>query len=256
MIATGDNWTLHLGDCIEGMRGLEDDSVDCVITDPPYSEGLYRKWRSNGSVFKKGGAKGKPDEFRRHVEMADLAIGSLADEAIMGLAAEFLRVARRWVVVFSDQESTHTWRAGMADSYIRTGIWAKTNPTPQITGDRPGMGFEPATIGHRKGRKRWNGGGKAAVWHHAICTTNRPDHPCPKPLPLMYELVSLFSDPDELVLDPFAGSGSTGVACNQLGRRFVGWELSPEYHAIACRRLRGDEAKPNPAQPSLFGRTA
>jgi site-specific DNA-methyltransferase (adenine-specific) len=72
----------------------------------------------------------------------------------------------------------------------------------------------------------------------------------------MRELVSLFSDPDELILDPFAGSGSTGVACRQLGRRFIGWELNQDYFDIACRRLRGDEAKPNPAQPSLFGGAA
>jgi site-specific DNA-methyltransferase (adenine-specific) len=72
----------------------------------------------------------------------------------------------------------------------------------------------------------------------------------------MRELVSLFSDPDELILDPFSGSGSTGVACNQLGRRFLGFELNREYFDIACRRLRGDEAKPRPEQPSLFGRTA
>jgi site-specific DNA-methyltransferase (adenine-specific) len=68
----------------------------------------------------------------------------------------------------------------------------------------------------------------------------------------MLEIVDHFSLHGETVLDPFAGSGTTGVACNQLGRSFVGWEISPDYHAVAARRLAGDEARPNPNQPSLF----
>ena len=68
----------------------------------------------------------------------------------------------------------------------------------------------------------------------------------------MRQIVEDFTDPGDLILDPFAGSGTTGVAAIHLGRRFIGWELSEEYHAIATRRLRGDEAKPRKEQPNLF----
>jgi len=53
----------------------------------------------------------------------------------------------------------------------------------------------------------------------------------------MEALVRDFTDPGDLVLDPFAGSGTTGVACKRLGRRFLGWEKDPKYHAIAVKRI-------------------
>jgi DNA modification methylase len=58
-----------------------------------------------------------------------------------------------------------------------------------------------------------------------------------KPLGLMERLVRLFTNPNDLILDPFAGSGTTGVAAIRLGRRFIGWEKDPKYHAIAVKRL-------------------
>ena len=62
-------------------------------------------------------------------------------------------------------------------------------------------------------------------------------HMTEKPLPLMEALVRDFTDPGELICDPFAGSGTTGVACKRLGRRFVGWERDPKFHAAAVKRL-------------------
>lgn len=246
MIERGPDWTLHLGDCIEGMRGLADDSVDVVITDPPFEDEAHTKQRrvKRGSV----------------TENEALPFAAITHEQRTDVAFELARLARRWVLLFCQVEASQKWAiAGVSAGldYVRTMVWVKPDGMPQYTGDRPGMGYESIVVLHRPGRKRWNGGGR-----HGVFTGNknagRPPgeaapHPTTKPLPLMRELVSLFSDPDELILDPFAGSGSTGVACRQLGRRFVGWELNRDYFDIACRRLRGEEAKPNPAQPSLFG---
>jgi site-specific DNA-methyltransferase (adenine-specific) len=78
----------------------------------------------------------------------------------------------------------------------------------------------------------------------------------------MEALVSDFTDPGELVCDPFAGSGTTGVACIRLGRRFIGWERDPKYFAVAVKRLRAAREQlglfERPAvekfkQPSLTG---
>jgi len=95
---------------------------------------------------------------------------------------------------------------------------------------------EPVVIASRPGRKRWNGGGAHAVW---TCPVEREGrvHPAQKPLALMQTMVRLFSDPGELVLDPFTGSGTTGVAALSLGRRFEGWELDPGYASLARSRL-------------------
>jgi site-specific DNA-methyltransferase (adenine-specific) len=109
-----------------------------------------------------------------------------------------------------------------------------------MTGDRPGVGFEPFTIAHIANVKmRWNGGGRPALY---TCGTvkgaDRPDHPCPKPLRLMQSLVSDYSDVGETILDPFMGSGTTGVACAKLGRSFIGIEMEEKYFEIACQRIR------------------
>jgi site-specific DNA-methyltransferase (adenine-specific) len=121
--------------------------------------------------------------------------------------------------------------------HVRIGQWRKLGGSPQFTGDRPGIGCEAIEIAHPPGRKRWNGGGRHAFWEFAIASGTRV-HTTQKPLPLMEALVSDFTDAGELICDPFAGSGTTGVACIRLGRRFVGWEKDRRYFAVAVKRLR------------------
>jgi DNA modification methylase len=69
------------------------------------------------------------------------------------------------------------------------------------------------------------------------------DHPCAKPLPWMNWLVNRVSRFDETILDPFMGSGTTGVACANLGRKFIGIEIEPKYFDIACERIRAAYAQ-------------
>lgn len=83
-----------------------------------------------------------------------------------------------------------------------------------------------------------------------------PDHPSPKPIEYMRKLVLRLTEPGDLILDPFCGSGTTGVACIQTGRRFIGIEIEPKYAAIARRRI--SEAAPlfvrtPEPDPELFG---
>jgi site-specific DNA-methyltransferase (adenine-specific) len=123
------------------------------------------------------------------------------------------------------------------ESLIRVGVWVKNDPAPQFTGDRPGTGWESLLIMHPSGKKRWNGGGRPAVWRTNICK-NGNEHPAQKPVELMAALVSDFTDAKESVLDPYMGSGTTGVACMNLGRYFIGIEREPKYFDIACRRMQ------------------
>lgn len=238
-------WTLHLGSCLDpvsGLASLADDSVDHVVTDPPYSKETHERTWSAKAIGRKTVYEG--------IDFAHLT----ADQAYE-VAGHVRRVCKRWFVAFTDMEGIALWRDAILNAgldYVRTCLWVKPDATPQFTGDRPASGAEAFVLAHRPGRKRWNAGGKRNVYTHTRTPGDSP-HPTTKPLSLMLEILGDFSDPGELILDPFAGSGSTGVACSQLGRRFIGWELNAEYHAIATRRLNGDEAKPNPAQPSLFG---
>ena len=245
-------WDLRLGSCLDpltGLASLADGSVDVTITDPPYEAEAHAK----GMRTKKDIGSSGPG-----VVSSPLPFAAITQWDRMSMAREICRVTRRWILVFCQVEASPLWRmaleAGDAE-YIRTMVWVKPDAQPQLTGDRPGMGYESIVVAHRPGRKRWNGGGKCGVFdfnkngRHGAAGA---PHPTTKPLPLMRELVSLFSNPGETVLDVCAGSGSTGVACNQLGRNFLGWELDETYFGIAQRRLNGDEARPQPEQPGLF----
>ena len=237
-----------LGDCLDpvaGLASLPDKSVDHLICDPPYSEDLYARTRTNkGSGLRPNGqptcrSDRNRDEQISAMRLASLSIGAI-DDILDAVAAQINRITRRWAIVFCDFEIAGRWQKAL-DRYVRTGAWVKTDPMPQVTGDRPAAGFEPCVIAHpQPGRMRWNGGGRPAVWTFGTTKGGERadnEHPCPKPLTLMESLVRDFTDPGELICDPFAGSGTTGVACKRLGRRFIGWEREPKYHAIAEKRI-------------------
>jgi site-specific DNA-methyltransferase (adenine-specific) len=136
---------------------------------------------------------------------------------------------------------------------VRLGVWVKPNGAPQFTGDRPGTGWEAVAILHRPGKKHWNGGGHHAVW---MVPKIEGEHPTQKPQKLINEWVRLFSDAGETIFDPYMGSGTTGVACLKLDRKFVGCEVRPDYFEIACRRIeqayqQGDLFMPKAALPKF-----
>jgi len=234
-----DQWaTLYHGDCLEVLPELG--PVDHVITDPPFSSDIYQRCRT------KAGDIGKPNDLTAQIIIKQGGIGCV-DELIDPISEHIFCLAQRWALIWSDHETSHRWRDALTSvgmEYIRPGVWVKNDPMPQFTGDRPAMGYEVCTIAHATNnrkpvKKRWNGGGKAAVWRHGLCQGNaRPDHPCPKPLPLMAELVGLFTDPGELILDPFMGSGTTLRAAKDLGRRAIGIEINERYCEIAAKRLQ------------------
>ena len=238
-----DPWvTLYHGDCLEVMGGLT--KVSHVITDPPYSEHVHGAARSSRMVpaNDRGGRFGA--DVRRNV---DLGFKHLTPEVRHEAAEQFAKLAARWVLVFSDTESSHLWREELEAAgldYVRTGAWIKVGSTPQFSGDRPATGFESITICHPKGRKRWNGGGKHAVWSVPIVLDRGGNgarlHTTQKPLELMSALVDQFTDHRDIILDPFAGSGTTLVAAKGLGRRAIGIELEERYAEIAARRLSQD----------------
>lgn len=219
---------LHLGDCHEFMKTLPDGAVDHVITDPPYSEQTHANARS----MKDLGAK-------------LVTFDSMSVAEFLYLARECVRVARRWVIMTCDwRHASQLEAAGLP--LARLGVWVKPNSAPQFSGDKPGPGWEAVAILHRRGGGRhWNGGGKRGVWTCNIAHNQL--HPTQKPLALVKEWLNDFTDPGETVFDPFMGSGTTGVACVQTGRNFIGCEIDEGYFRIAQKRI-GDAAM----QPALF----
>ena len=232
--------TLYHGEYEDVLPTL--DAVDHVIADPPYSEKTHTNVRSARMLGSDRGARYGAD-VRRQI---NLGFDHITPEDMTFLAGQFARLAARWVLVFSDVESDHLWRAelvGAGLDYVRTGAWIKRGSTPQFSGDRPATGFEAITICHPSGRKRWNGGGKHGLWDVPIVLNRaRADkservHPTQKPEVLMRHLVCDFTDPGDLILDPTAGSGTTGVAAKREGRRAVLIEQDEKHCESAAKRI-------------------
>lgn len=218
--------TLYHGDCREVLPTMADQSIDCVITDPPYSDATHK-----GARTRTVGANSD----------ALVTFEEWGYEDMRRTLDEFGRLTRRWIVATMD------WRhvANLAESppvglrFVRFAVWVKPNSTPQLTGDRPAPGWEAIACLHNESTKlAWNGGGKRGVW--VVNTINAVDHPTAKPLPMVAEWVRLFTNPGDLILDPFAGSGTTLRAAKDEGRHAIGIELDERYCEVAARRLAQD----------------
>ena len=214
-----DGITIYHGDCREILPALP--LVDHVITDPPYS-----------LVTHTGARKG---DSKKPVNLIDFA----STDAELITTTLGLCKARRWAVLTMD------WRhvLPLSDTpptgwkFVRHGVWVKPNGAPQFTGDRPAQGWEAVAILHAdvKGRMRWNGGGLPATWRHHRTSGH---HPTGKPESLILEWVLQFTDPNETILDPFMGSGTTLVSAKRLGRTAIGIEREEHYCEVAVKRLQ------------------
>jgi site-specific DNA-methyltransferase (adenine-specific) len=215
-----DGLTIYQGDCRDILPSLP--KVDLVLTDPPYSERTHAGARGHWAP-------------RKEDHIVEAAFGSVTREWLRETLA--LCVPKRWVVSFMDYTMVPWLEENPPEGMrgVRMGIWVKPNGAPQFTGDRPGMGWEAIWIGHNLGEKlRWNGVGRHGVWN---CPIEQGAHPTMKPLKLVRELASLFSEDGETILDPFMGSGTTLVAARDLGRKAIGIEIEERYCEIAALRL-------------------
>ncbi len=214
---------IHSSDCM-----LVDWKGDVLITDPPYSAHVH----ANAVSQSIGGG----------VRQRDLGFVSLSDELRLWTSKLAARIPR-WSVIFSDIEGSHLWHRDLVVSgatYIRTIPWVRWS-IPQLSGDRPPSGCELIILayGQGKGRKHWSGPGNLTHFAHT-CLRGDGKHRTEKPLDLMLDLVSWFSDPGEIVIDPFSGSGTTGLAAKILGREFVGAEMDELWASRAQARIDCD----------------
>lgn len=225
----------HVEDSFAFLSSLADASVDVIITDPPYSKHVHENM-SSGTAMKNSKGGGIP---RIHLPFNNLQQYDFAQD--------LPRVARRWALSFCAFEDFGAYRDAVGQKqYIRSACWVKPNSMGQLTGDRPAAAYEGIAIMHREAKKFWNGRGSWGVYFadedDAFFMTNgtrgeKGRHPNQKPLKLCLELVAKFTQPGELVLDPFAGSGRVGEACVLLGRDYLGLDNSLEWVEKARARL-------------------
>lgn len=221
--------TLYNGDCLEVMAGL--DPVDHVISDPPYEARMQELHAKTKLRRTDGGAQRKAIDFSSIKDIRDPFLDRVRC------------LNRGWLLAFCNVEGVGEWRSAILQRSLKfktTCIWVKPDATPKLNGQGPALGYECCTTTWcGKGHAKWNAGGKRGVYSHLTNQRDRDGrHPTEKPVPLMRELLTDFTNPGETILDPFMGSGTTGVACARMGRRFIGIELDPKYFDVACERIQ------------------
>ena len=196
--------TLYLGDCLEILPTLG--KVDAVITDPPYGIGF--KYESHD------------DDPQKWFALMD---------AVVPLCKQ---IARFVIMPSCAVKRLPWWYENHNPEWIVA--WHKGSP-----GHQASIGFndwEPHVC--------WGRPKKPMHDHFSThCGFDDNGHPCPKPVAYANWLVSRGAGRDETILDPFMGSGTTGVACMNLGRKFIGIEIEEKYFNIACERIRAAQAQ-------------
>lgn len=260
VVLAGGTVTLWCADCFDVMPKLA--GVDVTLTDPPYEENMHR---AKGFARGKKVHSGNRRKVRTDGHTSPKPIEFASIDGIREAATrEIVRLTNGWALIFCTPEGVALWRDAIeaeGAKYKRACHWVKPDAAPQFNGQGPAMGaemFVSAWCG--RGMSKWNGGGRSNVFTHLTRGPGRHgEHETEKPVLLMVELVDLFSDPGQLILDPFMGSGTTGVAAVRRGRRFIGIEKDPKWFDVACARIgaaanQGDLFIPRPKaiQPALF----
>lgn len=235
-----------LGDALIELPKLETASVDAVVTDPPYSSGgMFRADRTNFTTDQKytvSEYQGKRQNFSGD---------NMDQRAWLGWSMEWLREARRvtkdggYLCVFTDWRQLPT----LTDAIQWTGwIWRGVlawDKTEAAKGPHTGyFSYQCefiawATNGQVQAKPSLAEGGEGRMpgcYRRAVSQSDK-FHQTGKPTDVMRWLVRC-APPHGTVLDPFAGSGTTGVACYHEGREFIGIELDPHWHAVADKRVR------------------
>lgn len=241
---TGNGWAIRSGKWSESPPEM----VDHVISDPPFTDHVSAKANTRTGLYVRGQLQivQKPNASTGEA----LSFGGVNERDV----AQVLPLVKRWTVLKCAIEQVGRYEDACPELYTRGMVWTKPNPTPQFTGDRPGMWGESLAVFHSAAKKRWNGGGKAGRYDGANIRNNEGDsawdervHETQMPLWLAAALVRDFTEPGELVWDPYTGSGTIGVACVLTGRRFLGHEMQDgdpwpnDYVSVAVGRLRAAE---------------
>jgi len=224
MIVTIGNCTLYQGNCMDVLTTLKQNSVDAVVTDIPYGE-VSRD--SNGlRNLDKGYADEVTVDIHAFLTQIDLVCkGSF----YIFCGTRQLGETKAW---FSEKGYT-----------TRTIIWEKTNPSP-MNGQFVWLsGIEFCSFA-KKPKGVFNGNCRNTVLKYPAGTSRL--HPTQKPISLICDLINTSTNEGDVVIDPCMGSGTTGIACIELGRKFIGIELNKNSFEIACQRIRGEWGRKEP----------
>tara|TARA_Y100000310_G_C20290813_1_gene627135 strand:+ start:48 stop:671 length:624 start_codon:yes stop_codon:yes gene_type:complete len=196
-------------DCLEYMKELPDNYFDLVVTDPPYGINIAKDGNIGGDNL------GKAKDYG--VQEWDKSIPSKE------IFQEIFRVSKNQIIFGGNYMIEHLHNSAC---WI---VWDKDNTGNFADCELAWTSFNSAV---RKFKWRWNG-----MLQEKMNWKEKRLHPTQKPVPLMRWIIKTYSKEGDKILDPFAGSGSTILACKQTNRKGVGCEINSEYCKIANERL-------------------
>ena len=238
-----DGIALHNADCFEVFKGIEANSIDLIFTDPPYGHN-----NNNGDLIdRREEALGKEKKDKPRPILND---GPEANELVRKLFREAARILKPGCCC-----CCCCCGGGPDPQFARWSLWIDEflDFKQMVVWDKGPMGmgwhyrrsYETILVAQKRGA--------ACHWFddsHKIENIIRPgdygikkiiptkkQHPTTKPVALMTHFIRLHSMPGDVVMDPFMGGGTTGVACVNMDRQFIGVELAPEFYEMAEKRI-------------------
>ena len=199
------------GDCLEVMKNIPDNSIDLVLTDPPYGIGADK---GVGGGSKRGAVNKFEGEWDKKIP----------DKKVFD---EIFRVSKNQIIFGGNYfvEYLHNSSCWL--------VWDKRESLPQRTFADAELLWTSFKSPVRIYRYKWDG-----MIQQDMKNKDYKWHPTLKPVKLIEKILLDYSEEKQTILDPFLGSGTTAVACQNLHRNFIGIEISPEYCKIAEERLR------------------
>ena len=213
-------------DCLEIMKHLQEHTIDLIVTDPPYH------------IYTTGGGMYLQDD-KKYVKEVDFISNGFSEEILdqmcrlMKKINIYLFCSQKQIIPLLDYFVT---RRGCNYNIIS---WHKTNPVPAC-GNKYLTDTEYILFFRERGVKVYGSYETKRTWYATplnVADKKKYNHPTIKPVNILQNFIINSSKEGELVLDPFMGVGSTGVACKHLGRDFVGIEIDKTYYDTAVERI-------------------
>lgn len=248
-----ENICLYAGDSIEILKKLDDNSIDVIFADPPYNMQLYKKLYRPNQTEVDGVGDSEWDifsSFESYDEFSLLWLKEikriLKDDGTFWVIGSYHNIFRLGRII----QDLDFW-------ILNDIIWSKLNPMPNFKGTRFTNSHETLLWCakskdskyhfHYHSMKIFNDDKQmTSIWELPICSgkervksaDNKAAHPTQKPLALLNRILLASTKEGDIVLDPFLGTGTTGVMCKKLGRKFVGIEKEKEYLQISKDRIQ------------------
>lgn len=232
------------GDCLEIMKEIPDNSIDALISDPPYGISTEMKITRTRNTMKfkattdLSGNFGKWDKFETIHEFMQFTY-AWVDEV-----DRILKGGGMFICYFDRDKINFLSHYLQSKGYKSKGYYAdcKSNPVPQARKVKWMNGWEECGLWQKSNGKltyNYKEGQHKDYGIRPICGgKERTKHPTQKPKSVITDFVRWWTNKNDIILDPFIGSGTTGVACKELGRRYIGIEINPEYCEIAQNRIK------------------